>query len=55
MENIEWKNKIRDAMDLLKEACQENKEWSKCQDCPFNEYCKVIIEADLLDPSCEMF
>ena len=42
---MNWKEKIKIGMILLKEGCTENDSWGSCVDCPFREYCDIIEEA----------
>ena len=47
---MDWQKKMLDGMRLLREACRENKEWDKCQKCPFDEYCTALMNEKLVDP-----
>lgn len=40
---MEWFEKIREGMALIKKGCGENADWIKCQDCPFDEFCDLIM------------
>ena len=37
--NMNWKEKIKEGIKLIKEGCKEKQKGNKCIDCPFNEYC----------------
>ena len=39
---MDWKEKITVGMELIKQGCQEVKEWTKCNDCPFGKFCDYI-------------
>ena len=41
---MEWFEKIREGMALIKQGCGENTDWIKCQDCPFDEFCDLIMK-----------
>lgn len=41
---MNWKKKMAVAMLMMKEACRENTEWSNCANCPFDEYCDIIMQ-----------
>ena len=41
---MDWKEKMALAMKLMKEACKENGDWTKCSECPFTEKCDLIME-----------
>ncbi len=43
---MEWYEKIREGMALIKQGCSENSSWTKCQDCPFTDFCDLIMEHD---------
>ena len=47
--------KIKEAMELLHEACKMNDEWVDCAKCPFNEYCNAIEERGLGTPDDDDF
>ena len=42
MEDKKWIEKIKKGMALIKEGCDEVKEWADCAECPFREYCDLI-------------
>lgn len=39
---MEWIDEIKKAMAMLKNGCSKNDMWTKCEDCPFGEYCEVL-------------
>ena len=39
-----WQRKIAIGMALIKEGCDQNKKWSGCRDCPFEEVCDQLID-----------
>ena len=41
---MEWFEKIREGMALIKQGCRENTDWTKCHDCPFTDFCDLIME-----------
>jgi len=43
---MDWKEKMKKGMELIKQACFENEEWNCCADCPFTNICDAIIESD---------
>ena len=45
-----WQLKMAQAMDVMQEACEENKDWSKCHLCPFDTFCTALMDAKLIDP-----
>ena len=47
---MDWKDKMRKGMKLIKEACQENEGWSSCSKCPFDIFCTGLMEKNLIDP-----
>lgn len=47
---MDWKQKMLEGMRLVREACEANGEWNKCDHCPFDKYCTALMEADLIDP-----
>lgn len=40
---MSWTEKIKQGMELIKEGCVENEEWTNCNDCPFDAYCQILI------------
>ena len=40
---MEWIEKMKTAMNLIKETCSEHESWTQCVECPFNEYCDYIL------------
>lgn len=47
---MEFIAKIKEAMELLHEACKMNEEWRNCQYCPFGDYCNSLEEAGFGTP-----
>ena len=41
---MSWDDKILEGMQLIREGCRENKEWSNCSKCPFDECCDKIMK-----------
>ena len=39
---MDWKARIKEGMKLMQEGCAQNKEWTKCFDCPFDFVCEQI-------------
>ena len=39
MEEKNWIEKIKQGMELIKQGCSENSDWTACYKCPFYEYC----------------
>ena len=52
---MEWFEKIREGMALIKQGCSENSSWTKCQDCPFTDFCDLIMEHDDKIPNGAFF
>ena len=46
---------MKDAMDLLHQACAMNEEWVACQECPFEKYCDVLKKSGLGTPDEDTF
>lgn len=40
---MDWKDKIKKGMKIIKEACQET---ISCCGCPFVKYCDILTESD---------
>ena len=40
---MNWKDKIKRGMELIKEGCEEG---TKCYQCPFDEYCIILEDKD---------
>lgn len=47
--------KVKEAMELLHEACKMNDAWVNCADCPFVNYCDALEEAGLGTPDADDF
>ena len=39
----DWKEKMLEAMTMMKEACKEKDFLEPCRNCPFNEYCDALL------------
>lgn len=50
---MNWDEKIKEGMKLLKEGCSEQTEWRKCYDCPFSTFCELMEENNYEIPSEE--
>lgn len=37
--------KMRTAMRLIGEVCEQQESWGNCGDCPFDEFCTAINDA----------
>lgn len=36
---MNWEEKIKEGMKLIKEGCKEKPKGNTCKKCPFNEFC----------------
>lgn len=52
---MEFVEKIKEAMQMLHDACKMNDTWRNCKYCPFKDYCDVIEEACLGTPDEDGF
>ena len=52
---MDYITKMKEAMQLLHEACKLNDEWAKCVHCPFTYYCDAMQEAGLGTPDKDNF
>lgn len=43
---MDWKEKMKKGMELIKQACFENEEWLNCADCPFGCICDAVIGSE---------
>lgn len=50
-----WFEKIREGMALIKQGCGENPDWTKCQSCPFDEFCDLIMNDSFKIPQEAFF
>ena len=50
---MDWKEKIKEGIKLIKEGCLEQTEWEKCYDCPFGTVCVLMEENNYEIPSEE--
>lgn len=46
---MDWKSEMRAGMEMMHKACEKNTEWSKCYDCPFDEWCTMLMERSIKD------
>jgi hypothetical protein len=48
----DWKEKMLEAMIMMKEACKEKDALESCKDCPFSKYCDDLFEGsgDVITP-----
>ena len=50
---MDWKSKMFLGMKMIQEACQENENWNRCAECPFDACCTVLMDEKLIDPFSE--
>ena len=50
---MNWKEKIKEGMKLIKEGCLEQTEWVKCYECPFGDFCTSLEKDNWNIPSDE--
>ena len=55
MEEKNWIEKIEQGMELIKQGCSENAEWTECYKCPFDKYCDMIYDGTEWDTPGECF
>lgn len=48
---MDWLEKMYEGMNLMKEACHENKEWEKCKLCPFAKFCEALTDEGYDEPN----
>jgi len=46
---MDWIAEMRAGMEMMQEACRKNTEWNKCSECPFDEYCTILMEQSVKD------
>lgn len=46
----DWKEMIKEGMNLIIQGCKKNTSWISCVDCPFDEYCTAIATSELITP-----
>lgn len=39
---MDWKEQMKEAMKMMKDACSKNNDWSQCEECPFDAYCDYL-------------
>ncbi len=42
---MNWKEKMRQGMKLIQEACNEDSIKKDCHDCPFDKICDGLVDA----------
>lgn len=42
---MNWKEMIEQGMKMIGEGCSRNGDWTKCHDCPFDDYCTLLNES----------
>ena len=47
---MKWINHMKEAMKAVEAACAENTMWDRCRECPFDDYCTALMDAELFDP-----
>ena len=52
---MKFTTKIKEAMELLHEACKMNDDWVNCSHCPFIEHCNALEEAGFGTPDEDGF
>ena len=48
---MDFSEKIKNGMKLIAKGCMENEDWSKCEDCPFDGICDVLVQSGMVEPS----
>ena len=48
---MNWKEKIKKGLELIKEGCTNQNNWKECYECPFNDYCTALWENGGVAPS----
>ena len=46
-----WTSEVKEAMEILKIACDKNEIWGACVGCPFDKYCTVLENEGMGIPS----
>ena len=46
---MDWVSEMRAGMDMMAKACKKNEDWAKCSDCPFDEYCTILMDRSIKD------
>lgn len=52
---MDWKEKIKEGMKLIKEGCTEQTDLTMCHKCPFYDFCWDLVKAGYEVPSDEPF
>lgn len=47
---MKWINHMKEAMKAVEAACAENTMWDRCRECPFDDYCTALMDAELFGP-----
>ena len=48
---MDWKEKIKKGLELIKEGCTNQDNWKECYKCPFNDYCTTLMENGGVTPN----
>lgn len=46
----DWQEEMKFAMKMMKSACAKNEDWDSCCNCPFDEYCTILMSSGGIDP-----
>ena len=47
---MKWIKHMEEAMKAVEAACAENTMWDRCRECPFDDYCTALMDAELFEP-----
>lgn len=47
---MNWEEKIKEGMKLIKEGCSQQGSWNGCCECPFDNYCTACYSTDQKNP-----
>ena len=42
---MDWKEKMRNGMEMIRDACEGNTDWDNCPKCPFKNLCNAIVNS----------
>ena len=48
---MDWIDEMKEAIEILKTACDKNEIWGACVECPFDKYCTVLENEGMGIPS----
>ncbi len=48
---MNWKEKIKEGLKLIKKGCASQDSWNKCYECPFYDYCTTLEENGSVVPN----